>query len=457
MKAIIAKDKSDPFLKELKSYHDDIKIFYCPTDLFVNDSLKCLPDIAEVVYASDVIYKKVSEIIDGEIWPTSQWQRAAIGKSPVLDKIKLEENRNEAYIDGVQHSPILFVPDNDTHIKMFYPVARKISNKKFLICNDNENAGKYLHELGEEYIDLGYQVTKNTIKLGGSFLRKIIPVKMKKSIKKILNQDKNTPNQILQNLDIQPAAIVFGNDWSYTRKLIDEAKILNIPTICLQEGPQDFDLPYRPMMHAEYVFLEGVAHAMYLERNEFFITGNPRLENIDRKPLPDKTTVMINANFTYGVCEEYRDVWMSDVVDACRQMGVNFFISKHPRDYGEYRGLPVVSSDAFKIQDQLANASVIVTRFSSVLYEALAAGRTVIYYNPHSEVKKTLTRDKTGAILYSCNEDELLYSLREAVAFSEGLKCKIDKFMHMHCGPQDGFVVSRIVQALASITRLHIN
>ncbi len=65
---------------------------------------------------------------------------------------------------------------------------------------------------------------------------------------------KYSPTNILHEMIWKPNIIVFGNDWSYTRKLINEAKLLNIPTVCIKEGPQDFDLPSKPMMHADYVF-----------------------------------------------------------------------------------------------------------------------------------------------------------------------------------------------------------
>ncbi len=181
-------------------------------------------------------------------------------------------------------------------------------------------------------------------------------------------------------------------------------------------------------------FLHGTAHAKYLDRSEFFITGNPRLENLKQIPLPEKPVVMINANFTYGIYENWRERWINDVVSACNSVGIDYFISKHPRDKGDYSKYNVIDSNAFKIEEQIEKASVVITRFSQIVFEALLQGRIVIYYNPHNERKKSLTEGKYEEILYCEDKYELEKNIKKALATPNEGKENIEKFLKLHCG-----------------------
>lgn len=449
--AVIAKNNNDPFLEEIKSYNREVKIFYYPTNLFYFYKYKHFRELAELILVSDCIYKDFSAKFRQRIWPTSQWRLAIQGIDPNEKSLK-ELNKITEDVVNFQE-PVLFVPNNETHVKMLYPIAKLIKNRKFLIFNDKENAGKYLKLLNEEFIC----ISKSKLYIIKPFIKKVIP--FKPFIKKIISFKKYSgqPTNILRKLCWKPSVIVFGCDWSeFEKSIIKEARILGIPTVCIQEGPQDFDLTSKPMMHADYIFLQGLIHAKYLNRNEFIITGNPRLENIKKEPLPKKPLVMVNGNFTYGIYEDARDFWIKGVAEACKKIKVDFFVSKHPRDFGKYKGYQIINSDAFKIEDQINMSSVLITRFSQVLYESLLRGRPVIYYNPHGEIKKVLTEDSTGAFFYATNSKELENCLCKAIEFNDDMKKRIKDFLLLHCGPQDGKSADRCLYALLAVIKKQI-
>ena len=151
--------------------------------------------------------------------------------------------------------------------------------------------------------------------------------------------------------------------------------------------------------------------------------------------------------------EDARDAWMRGVAEACERAGVAYFVSKHPRDSGDYSGYPVLESNAFKIEEQINMATVLVSRFSQVVYECALRGRQVVYYNPHGEVKKVLTSDTSGAIYHASNPSELAGCLRKAVAPDAERDAIMQDFLTLHCGPRDEHGALRCVQAIAAAAR----
>lgn len=447
---------NDTYIKVLKKKFKNIKIFYCPSNLFINDSLKYLNEISEIVFASDIIYKKVIEVVNGTVWPTSQWDMIGNYNNP--DKNKLQITVNDYNFTKVKNKEpyVLFIPNSETHVKMMYPVAEHFVNRKWLIFNDDKNAGKYLDRSNETYINLQYDPENKRDNDIISNIKKIIPRKCKEYLKKQIGI--YSPTKILFEMKRRPDIIVFGNDWSYaSRKLINEAKLLKIPTVCIQEGPQDFDLPFMPMMHADYLFMQGIAHTKYLDRNEFFITGNPRLENIKAHPLPKNPMIMINSNFTYGIYEDWRDRWVRDVVEACNSAGVDYFISKHPRDFGNYNNYNVINSNAYKIDEQINRANIVISRFSQIIYEAVIRKRIVIYYNPHHEVKKILTNLKNENIFeFADNANDLLFLINKNIV-RNGAEYNYNKFTSLHCGENDGNNAERCYESIKYLIALHNN
>ena len=316
----------------------------------------------------------------------------------------------------------LFVPSNDTHVHWMYPLAKALNKSCFMVISEkNERADFYLKNLNEQYF-----VYKNGV------------------------------------LDrIKPNVLVFGCDWGgHEQQVIREAKSLGIPTVCIQEGCLDFaDERANRMLYADYAFLQGPVMLKYIrKKNNVFVTGNPKYDSLYETTLPQKPTIMINSNFTYGIYEEARDQWVRDVAETCKSLGLDFFISQHPRDKGnflsEYKS---VKSDAFKLHQQLEDSSILVSRFSTVIYEAAAMGREVVYYNPHSEPFRIFANDVTGGIWIAHNPSELAQVLRSALHNLGGNNEKRRTFLLQHCGTLEHDAVNKCFEHLQAIASKDLN
>jgi glycosyltransferase involved in cell wall biosynthesis len=316
----------------------------------------------------------------------------------------------------------LFVPSNDTHVHWMRPLAKALEKSCFMVISEkNERANFYLDNLGEKF-----HVYKNGI------IRQV-----------------------------KPDVLIFGCDWGgHEQQVIREASALGIPTVCIQEGCLDFmDQRANRMLHADYAFLQGPVMLKYIRKeNNVFVTGNPKYDFLYETPLPDKPMVMINSNFTYGIFEDARDQWVSDVAETCKSLGLDFFISQHPRDKGifpsEYK---VVKSDAFKLHQQLQDSSILVSRFSTVIYEAAAMGREVVYYNPHHEPFRIFSYDVTGGIQVVHNPSDLAQAIKSAVYNLGGNNEKRREFILQHCSTLEHDAVKKCSECLQAIAAKDAN
>lgn len=446
-------DSITPTIKEMSRLEKDLKIVYYSGKPFELDSLAFVAREAETVLVDDRVFDEVAPVLEQRPWPLSIVEEALEKRGPGPVRFVSQSPPPEP-IPQTFPGPVLFVACNDTHVKMLHPIAKQIPQHQFVAIDKEEQADVYLRVLGEHF--WLYPRVRNG-HTSASFLKRVgrkVTGRVWRNLKRGLEV---RPVHIsLGNID--PCTVVFCTDWGpEERELCDWARKRGIPSVCIQEGQQDFEMPgYDQYQRVDHVLVQGAITTKYLDRDAFIITGNPRLSGLSASPLPEKPLVMINANFTYGIYEDWRERWMEAVIAACRAVGVEFFISRHPRDFGEYRDLPVIDSGAFKLHDQIARSSVLVTRFSQVLYEAMLMGRPVIYFNPHREVKKTLTEDRTGAIVFAATRDELHAALTKALAPSQDFVSAMEDFLAIHCGPNDGLATERCLIALAAIANKRI-
>ena len=307
---------------------------------------------------------------------------------------------------------VAFFPSNDTHIKLFLPLLRFLSGYIFLVPREKEEGAKKLLEK--------YKISWQTY-----------------SKKRLYN--------------FKPDALVLGNDWGLEEKLaVAEARRNNIPTICIQEGPLDFALDVHRMGWADFVFIQGPIMTKYLHRSLYFVTGNPRFDKLSESNKEKGNKVMINLNFTYGIEEEAKDYWLQDVISACRSVNLPFFISQHPRDKSQFNNLPVEKSNAEVVHKHFQNSGILISRFSTLIYEALLAGRQVIYYNPHKEKMRLFNEDKSGGIYKAYNKDELK-NLLSRIKDGENNRGIRERFIRFHCIAADGKSSERYFHALKII------
>ena len=317
---------------------------------------------------------------------------------------------------AARSGPVVFCPSNDTHVKMFAPIARHLPGARFLVADHRpeERARATLDALGLAYA------------IGG-------------------------PGTLARMF---PAAVVVGNDWyGVPHELFRGVRPRGVPTVCIQEGCLDFARERR-MQFCDYPLIQGLIVLNHLPQRIYLPTGNPRFDKLYPAPSPPAPKVMINSNFTYGIHEDVRDAWVRDVAGSCARLGVPSFVSQHPRDTGAFPDLEVRASGATVVHEHVREATVVATRFSTLVYEALHLGRPVVYYNPHGEDMRLFNEDQTGALLVARNTAELDQALSDALEPpTSQRRAAVELFLDLHCGPRDGLAAQRCASALAAIAR----
>ncbi|MEQ8821109.1 MAG: hypothetical protein RLY93_12775 [Sumerlaeia bacterium] len=387
------------------------KVFLWDALFLDRPAMRCLASLAGEVHAEDAIQADVEAVIGRAAKPFTPRKPAAGSEA---DASAGGELSGKLPSPG---GPILFCPNNDTHAKMFAPVWGHLENARFLVFSKrkNERPGETLASLGVPFVD-------------GSV----------RSVR-----------------EIRPSCLVFGNDWNRkVTQLICEARRLGIPTVTLQEGCLDLGTAMGRLEWSDVPLIQGPIMASYFHQQAYLQTGNPRLDGLAPEPLPRRPKVMINSNFTYGVFEDRRDEWVHTAARACQDLGVDFFVCQHPRDAGQYPDYEVRRSDATKIHDFLRESSVLLSRFSTVIYEAMCLGRQVVYHNPHGETMRLFNEDETGALFKSRTGGEVKAAIEQAVEpLTPEREAAFDQFLTLHCGTRDGRAARRVAGALCYLAR----
>jgi len=226
--------------------------------------------------------------------------------------------------------------------------------------------------------------------------------------------------------EIDPSICIFGNDWGMEELFsIIEAKLLNIPTLGIQEGVilnlrgsnlvsnDDPTYVQDKYLNTDYFFCLGKVFLPSLMRKNLMITGNPKFDAYKKLPFPDKQRILINCNFPYGVDEEHRQPWINDVVRACEELNLDYFVSVHPRDFGkiDVDENKIIKSSSATIRDQIASATMVISRASTIIYEAIAAGRKVVYYNPGIEALPIINDFPKSTLIKASTLEDLLRAI----------------------------------------------
>ncbi len=211
-------------------------------------------------------------------------------------------------------------------------------------------------------------------------------------------------------------AVVTMKDWAGYGEVVAAAKEAGVTTFAKVEGAQDFSDADTPYDRAAYRLAD---HILCQGKNDFdaldgsrYIVGSSRLERLFHAPVLPKEGdhVVINLNFTYGVLEEERARWIEGAVAACEQLGLPYTVALHP---AERRTRSVPHASTIPISRLLLRATTLVSRFSTVPFEAMARGIPFVYHNPHGEQVSTFAHG--GDAFRKTNDAaELAAALEEA-------------------------------------------
>ncbi len=243
---------------------------------------------------------------------------------------------------------------------------------------------------------------------------------------------------------------LMGNDVGWEERLfILRCREKAIPTVSLQEATNvDFDgWPWR-MQWVDVTFIQGVYALKRHSRQLMFLTGNPRFDDIQLNPLPEEPRVLINCNFTFGIGVDWGRAWVEQVIVVAKSLGLEYAVTVHPRDETDLSGIEhVLPSNAFKVHEQLAESSVLISRDSSLPYEAAMMGRNVIYYNSFNEPEYWLNNDDTGLIQQCYTPEDLKQVLSDTLQSAIRVEGKEQALSAVFTGV-DGLNHARVAQAI---------
>ncbi len=260
------------------------------------------------------------------------------------------------------------------------------------------------------------------------------------------NKAKDFPNipfldySLLRDEMIKFDTLVCMNDWEkkFVKPQVMKAKKAGKKTIGMVEGIQDFfDLDTKQDRKAyktvEYVLLTGEHDRQFFTANpeKTQIIGVPRLTPLLKEKVifPKKPLAVINMNFSYNVLTDKAEEWLASVIKGCEKAGINYIITQHPADKTDLTGYNVTDQNMY---DTIRNGSIVISRFSSTILEALALGKPVVYHNPHHE-KAIKFQEPMDAYSLSFDSD----GLADAIDFELGLdvdyRSRANKFLDYHC------------------------
>jgi hypothetical protein len=206
-------------------------------------------------------------------------------------------------------------------------------------------------------------------------------------------------------------------DWGEPGDIVAAARDAGAMTFTKVDGASDFfgadaaqqSKPYRT---AEYILCQG--------RNDFdlidgrrFIVGSTRLEQAYRAgPVPiSGDSVLINATSQIREHAAQQRAWLESAVAACHELDVPFTVTSQTSVGESLNQIPHVST--ISTSDLLPGATVLVSRFSTVPFEAMALGVPFVYHNPHGERVSTFAHGG-DAFRTTANAGQLAEAIREA-------------------------------------------
>ncbi len=238
------------------------------------------------------------------------------------------------------------------------------------------------------------------------------------------------------------AALLTMNDWAEIyRDVIVAANEAGVPTFGKVEGVQDFHdddtgrarRPYRTVAH---VLGQGENDREALAGADVAVVGSSRLERMWLAPPrpPGAELAVVNYNFTYGVLAAAAERWLESAIAGCKAAGMPYVVSVHPASPPLPAG---VAAAAEPVGELLQRAAVLVSRFSTVPFEAMARGVPFVYHNPHGERVPTF-KEPDGAFDISTDAAGLAEAIAASAPWRDGYRERCAQFFLRQVDVQPG-------------------
>src|SRR5262245_52608858 len=222
-------------------------------------------------------------------------------------------------------------------------------------------------------------------------------------------------------------ALVVANDWYptvvvETMQLCGQRGVLRIGVV---EGAR-FAHPDR-YRNVDRVFGWG-ASSQAAFKVPVDVVGSPIIEAAWRRPMSTA-----NADFAViafkspGPGAAEHQAWLEQATGACRAVGVPFEISCHP----SYRLPPPFVASPREFRDLMPEAALLITQPSTLVHEAMAAGKPVVLFPAVGEPLIEFA-DPKGAFEIAHDPAELPALLRAALADKDGYHARRRPFLDFH-------------------------
>ena len=304
--------------------------------------------------------------------------------------------------------PVLFVPSNDTMAYWMPSIARRLEKPQWaVIASRREGAPQVLRD---------QSIPFQTYSFGSIDFNKY-------------------------------SAVILGNDWGLEEQaIVREARATKCKSICIQEGT--VTKPYGTKYHECDLFVAASElWARALGAPHAPIGGMPLAAMVAPHIHAWPPYILINCNFTYGVDQTFKQDYLTKALRAAH--GHQHTVSVHPRDETDLdKGIAWeeqmfgqagrwIRSNLQRLHKDLPGTGVVISRNSSVIYEAMMSGCEVIYLRagesgifddyPHS----ALWYPSEQLSLEQC-VDEALHAYVENSEYRFGLR---STFLREHLGP----------------------
>jgi hypothetical protein len=178
------------------------------------------------------------------------------------------------------------------------------------------------------------------------------------------------------------------------------------------------------------------------------IVGAPMIESCLRasSTFEYPPYAVINYKFTFDM-QKGRESWIHDAMTACKEAALQFRISRHPNDRDDTLDLPL---EPRSIEELMVGASALISRPSTTIYQALAAGVPVVHFPVENEELVEFA-DPLGAFESASVADQLPELLRRAIARRATVRESSRLFLERHVSIDPARpATQRIVDALLS-------
>jgi hypothetical protein len=241
--------------------------------------------------------------------------------------------------------------------------------------------------------------------------------------------------------------LVVANDW-YPTVVVETMQLCGqrcVPRIGVVEGCR-FGHPDR------YRYVDQVLGWGASSRDAFkvpvHIVGSPIIEAAWRRPASTATSDFAVIAFkSPGPAAAAQQEWLEHATSACRAAGIAFEISCHP----SYRLPAAFAPSQREFRDLMPEAAVLISQPSTVVHEAMAAGKPVVLFPVAGEPLLEFA-DPRGAFDIAHDPADLPALLRAALTGKDSYRERCRAFFDFHVSiDPDVAAVERIAQALIRI------